>query len=238
MSSSSKKKKKLPAPVPWLEELGLEMIRMRADGNCLFRALAHQLYGNQEIHSIIRNKCCNYIALEREYFEYYLADRSFENYLNTMRQDKTWGGNLELQAFSEFYRKTVEVYTDNPIPQAHHIFGAAYSEAGGERPIQLFFRGRHYNSLLPCNVAELIFIEEDAGIYEEKQFKLYTELQNEKKAKADAKSEIHPSSEDSNIEKAKLESVKLYKIEQQRTQVRKQNEENLEKAIVMSLSEQ
>ena len=96
----------------------------------------------------------------------YLTERTNENYLSTMRLYRTWGGNLELHAFSEFYRKAVEVYTESPIPQTNHVFGEAYSQASGERPNRLFFCGRHYNPLLPTDVAELILLELEAGLYE------------------------------------------------------------------------
>ena len=58
-----------------------------------------------------------------------------------MREDKTWGGNIELIACSEIYQKTVEVYNkDGEVPEAHNIFGQGYSEAIDETPIRLGFR--------------------------------------------------------------------------------------------------
>lgn len=38
------------------------------DGNCLFRAIAHQAYGNEEQHKIVRQKCMEYIKVEKAYF--------------------------------------------------------------------------------------------------------------------------------------------------------------------------
>ena len=69
-----KKNKKLKVPVTWLQDLNLNLIGIEGDGNCLFRALAHQLYGNQESHETIRKKICDYIMVERDYFGPYTTN--------------------------------------------------------------------------------------------------------------------------------------------------------------------
>ena len=56
-----------------------------------------------------------------------------------MRSDRTWGGNIELIAFSEIYRKTIEVYKDGEEPEAHNVFGEEYSKAINETPIPFSF---------------------------------------------------------------------------------------------------
>lgn len=35
---------------------------MVEDGSCLFRAVADQIYGDQEMHSSVRNYCMDYIV--------------------------------------------------------------------------------------------------------------------------------------------------------------------------------
>ena len=168
----------------------------------------------------------------------YLLEGTFEDYLNSMRIDREWGGNLELQAFSELYRKTVEVYTDSPIPQANHIFGEAYSQASRERPIRLFFHGnnyRHYSSLLPTDVADLILLEEEVGEYEDKQLELYKKLQHQEKSKCEKKSEISNGSNDAALQKALAESLIMYEFKKQRDAVRQRNKENLKLVIRLSL---
>ena len=126
--------------MPWLDALNLEVIQISTDGNCLFRAMSHQLYGNQEFHHIIRRRCCDYIELERHFFEPYVNDEHFEDYLVRIRSDRIWGGNIELIAFSEIYRKTIEVYKDGDEPEAHNVFGEGYSQAINETPIRFHFR--------------------------------------------------------------------------------------------------
>ena len=41
---------------------------MQGDGNCLFRSIAHQVYGNAELHEIVRAKIMHYIQNQPGYF--------------------------------------------------------------------------------------------------------------------------------------------------------------------------
>jgi OTU domain-containing protein 5 len=41
---------------------GLEIRRMLGDGNCLFRAVSDQVYGDAEMHSDTRQMCIDYMV--------------------------------------------------------------------------------------------------------------------------------------------------------------------------------
>jgi hypothetical protein len=76
---------------------------MDGDGNCLFRSLADQLTGNQNNHHavrlhillrflfssqslLIRSKIMDYIAENKEYFQYFIEDdEGINDYLMRMR---------------------------------------------------------------------------------------------------------------------------------------------------------
>lgn len=45
-----------------LVKLGFEIKRMHEDGACLFRAIADQVYGDQELHTTVRTQCMDYIV--------------------------------------------------------------------------------------------------------------------------------------------------------------------------------
>ena len=47
-----------------LRKLGLKIIKIAADGNCLFRAVAHQLYVDVSRHEELRKQCCDYMLGE------------------------------------------------------------------------------------------------------------------------------------------------------------------------------
>lgn len=93
---------------------------MSADGNCLFRSLSDQLYYDYgSRHVEVRDEVVDYMEDHKDDFVVFLVlddqedtngmandndAADFESYCNAMRQDGTWGGNLELVAASKVYR--------------------------------------------------------------------------------------------------------------------------------------
>lgn len=51
-----------------LAQHGLAIMGIAGDGNCLFRSIAHQIYGNQELHGVVRKAAADYMSVERDYF--------------------------------------------------------------------------------------------------------------------------------------------------------------------------
>lgn len=45
-----------------MKKKGLIIKKMREDGACLFRAIADQVYGDQDMHSSVRKNCMDYIV--------------------------------------------------------------------------------------------------------------------------------------------------------------------------------
>jgi OTU domain-containing protein 5 len=39
----------------------LRVVAISGDGNCLFRSVAHQVYGDEEFHGVVRQKCMDYM---------------------------------------------------------------------------------------------------------------------------------------------------------------------------------
>jgi OTU domain-containing protein 3 len=94
---------------------GLTIVDMNADGNCLFRALSDQLFGDYgNHHDEIRSDVCDFMADNQDDFKVFLVfeddgeeeedAKDFESYLKNMREDGEWGGNLELVAAARLYR--------------------------------------------------------------------------------------------------------------------------------------
>lgn len=139
-----------------LESDGLSIADMAADGNCLFRALSDQLYGDYgNCHEEIRSDICDYMAVNQDDFKVFLVldddsceegddGKDFESYIDKMRQDGEWGGNLELVAAARLYQRRVTVFSASL---------SAYSiEPGDEKPngpdiLVSFHDNDHYNSV-------------------------------------------------------------------------------------------
>lgn len=58
-----------------LDKIGLRIVAIGADGNCLFRAFSHQIYGEEDHFKFIRKKCMEYLDLERDYFSAFLPEK-------------------------------------------------------------------------------------------------------------------------------------------------------------------
>ncbi|KAJ1653227.1 2-oxoglutarate dehydrogenase E1 component [Dispira simplex] len=94
-----------------LKPLGYYCKDILGDGNCLFRALADQHLGNQDTHAEYRQKICDYIANHRDDFEPFIEfDETFDHYLDRMRSLGTFGGHLELVAFTRNYHAAIKIY--------------------------------------------------------------------------------------------------------------------------------
>ena len=99
---------------------GLQIVSMGEDGNCLFRSISHQVYGKEDYHGIIRQKCVSYLQSEYEYFSAYVPGghekQTFDAYCTRMLRSGVWGDNLEIQAFSEIYGRSIEIYAYDDKP--------------------------------------------------------------------------------------------------------------------------
>ncbi|KAF0746318.1 hypothetical protein AaE_008171, partial [Aphanomyces astaci] len=82
-----------------LHRMNLRLHAVEGDGNCLFRAVSHQLYGDDQHHGIVRRFCMDYMELQRHFFEpFIVGDASaFDRYVRHKRLDAVWGDDPELQ---------------------------------------------------------------------------------------------------------------------------------------------
>ncbi|KAH1090814.1 hypothetical protein J1N35_018071 [Gossypium stocksii] len=123
---------------------GLEVKRMLEDGNCLFRAVADQVYGDSEAYDLIRQMCIDYMERERDHFSQFITE-GFTSYCKRKRRDKVYGNNVEIQALSEMYNRPIHIYSYSIEPI--NIFHGSYNT--DTPPIRLsYHHGNHYNSLV------------------------------------------------------------------------------------------
>lgn len=127
-----------------LGALGLTIVHITADGNCLFRAVADQLEGNEEEHPKYRKMVVDYIEEHREEYEPFLEDEvPFDDYCKNMRETSTWAGHMELQVISSVTHTNICIHRLS-FPR-WHIQNFKSTEA---RCIHLsYHNGEHYNSI-------------------------------------------------------------------------------------------
>jgi hypothetical protein len=130
-------------------ELRWRIVRIQADGNCLFRAVSDQIYRNEAFHADMRRRVVEYIAREKELFRPFVENEQagkyehIDAYCKRMQQDAQWGGNPELFAVARLFNVRIYVHQG---PKRRLSIESGRVEAP-EMEINLLFRNDHYDSL-------------------------------------------------------------------------------------------
>ena len=99
-----------------LHPLCLKVKEMEGDGNCLFRAVADQLEGDESMHAIYRQKTVEYILENKEMYTFFIEDdETIEEYCQDMAKDGVWGDQLEINAMANVFQFNAIVHqVDHP----------------------------------------------------------------------------------------------------------------------------
>ncbi|KAG5362510.1 OTU domain-containing protein 3 [Yarrowia sp. C11] len=156
----------LSGEFPLLKSIGLYATTIQGDGNCLFRSLADQLYGKDDLKMamVIRQSVVDYMKKHSAYFEIFYSsewDESWEAYIDRMSRSSVYGGNLELAAFASAYQLDVVVYQADlryvitPIDESKGEKKVELEQdQGGERPEKVhiaYHTWEHYSSVRCIN---------------------------------------------------------------------------------------
>ena len=145
------------------------IVEIPKDNNSLFRALAHQLYGKQDWHGVIRDKCCRYLELYRERFEFRLLRDfnigGFQQYLDGMKNGQLRGGNLEVTAVQELYRRPVQIYAEHQVP--HRFISESVSNNTGLFPLRLTVDNDNYYKSVVTDDHEKTMLVCGLGVFED-----------------------------------------------------------------------
>lgn len=153
-------------------DAGLQIVDCEKDGNCLFRAVAHQMWNDVSRHVDLRRDCCDHLLKHQAHFSSFrvgAGGADFSAYVEARRRDGEWGDHVELHALCELLNRDIEVYAfgeERGVQRPLHIItpsgraaeaapAAAASSASAAAPkpqgvIRLSFHGKnHYNSVVP-----------------------------------------------------------------------------------------
>lgn len=144
-----------------LKERDLNIFPIPSDGDCLYKAISHQLMLQKKQQfsvSDLRSKVSLYIRENKDDFMPFmsnpvtcdmLSDIEFEDYCDKIRDTKVWGGQLEIRALSNLLKCPIYVIqATGPeiIEQGNEFGGPALFITYHRHMYQL---GEHYNSTLP-----------------------------------------------------------------------------------------
>lgn len=134
-----------------MRKKGYIIKKMGEDGACLFRAVADQVYGDQEMHALVRKHCMDYMVKNVDYFSQYVTE-DFETYVTRKRMDHIHGNHVEMQALSEMYNRTMELYHYSVDP-INIIRGGLSTD---NEPIRIsYHKNTHYNSIVDPHKATI-----------------------------------------------------------------------------------
>lgn len=127
------------------KKLNYQLYQIRGDGNCLFRALAHQLGHNQDYHSTLRNLITdNILNNSEEYLEFFIDNNELKSYVVKMKKIGEYGDGICIGIFCIMNNCKVTIYRsainlDEPL-----VVG------NGEKIFYLYYDERilHYSSLI------------------------------------------------------------------------------------------
>ncbi|KAF4131928.1 OTU-like cysteine protease domain-containing protein [Phytophthora infestans] len=193
--------------------LGLRIYDIEGDGNCLFRSVSHQVYGDDSHHALVRAACMNYMESEKEYFEPYVVGdmAAFMRYLHYKRRDGVWGDDPELQALCELYDRPAEVFAYDPQQGFRKLrcFHENSALARSRPPIRLsYYGGGHYDSLMGSD-HQANLIRETPGQWEQRHIG-YSHRINSRETRDDVsgvEQEVQAQSDRERTEVEQLEQV-------------------------------
>lgn len=128
-----------------------KIVEMAMDGNCLFRSISHQLHNDYgENHEEVRHEICNYLDKNEEDFSIFLLmdDQEedvmdFDDYVAEMRDDATWGGDVEIVCAARLYKRKITIFSASG---AYNI-GIGDEKPSGPDLLLSYHENSHYNSV-------------------------------------------------------------------------------------------
>ena len=96
------------------QPIPLKVVSVPGDGNCLFRSVAHQVYGDYELHNLVRQRCMDYMEADAGFYSQFVEGgmEAFPFYLRAKRLNACWGDDPEIQVH---YRCTYHVLMINAM---------------------------------------------------------------------------------------------------------------------------
>ena len=110
---------------PWnclsqrLAQIGLIQHDVGGSGDCFFKSVSHQLYGNADRHVEIRMAGISHLHNHPELYIESISDDSWENYIRQMSLPGTWCDHLIIQAVANALNCVIHIIDSNAnSPQA------------------------------------------------------------------------------------------------------------------------
>ena len=97
----------------WLLRHGLKPLDVGGGGDCFFKSVSHQLYGNPSQHLAVRAAGIQYLRENPERFIESNLETSWLEYLKNMTMQGTWADNIIIQAVADAMNLIIHIVESN-----------------------------------------------------------------------------------------------------------------------------
>eukprot|EP01083_Nonionella_stella_P231104 816318_1 len=135
-----------------VEQLNWKLQTVDADGNCLYRCFAINIYADTDKHMLVRRDCCQYMRQNKSFFVNFIPD--FEERLREKEAENEWGDHVDIAALSELYNVRVRVFEyDCASAKLYMSFESGEHAESVNLPLILLARHRkkHYRYNIICD---------------------------------------------------------------------------------------
>lgn len=149
-----------------VDAIGLHLLPIHDDGNCLFRALSFQLVRVDVFYPVIRHAIVDFMEAHRAEYSLLIGGDEFDGYVSGMRQNTVWGDELCVHAAARAFGIKIHVVTSDP--QRWHLkYQRDVSSpvgAGTSRRVFLCYRrpDHYYCAVHPTSDPEIRTIDLEA----------------------------------------------------------------------------
>ena len=135
-----------------LAQRGLSILDVGGAGDCFFRAVSHQLYGEASYHMNIRSVGVEYMRANPDRFIESIAEYSWARYLSNMSLQGTWAEALVIQAVADAYYLTINIVESNQGFASHTAINPVAIQGHEPTVINIGHVDEvHYVSTIPYN---------------------------------------------------------------------------------------
>jgi len=127
--------------VKQVENLSWNLVIIDADGNCLYRCFALEIYGDANKHVKTRQECCEYIRDNQKFFENFIPD--FDERMLQKEKQYEWGDHVDINAMSELYNVRVRVFELDKENDYKLFMSFDQGEQSNTVDLPLVMLGRH-----------------------------------------------------------------------------------------------
>ena len=216
------------------ERKGYRINPMERDGNCLFRAVAEQVYCDAKLYNTLKNECLDFMEEEEKWFSEFFPDNvDYKEYISNLREDGAWGGNPEIFALSNLFKRPFEIYENSLEPKKVDF---SNNQGNNLPPIRLFYRNNHYaairsdddgdmfdfEGLKPGELEQqMVNLNDLARIRKSKEFQ--KRIQSEKKNLCNLDPDVRKVTEESILFEEMLNAAKRYYLSKLKNKTNQQN---------------